>query len=1035
MSNIANLLSNFNDLTKTKSVTDYAMDYNKSKLNTVPANYALNQGEKFKKYQKRIKKTLEKQASIVSKEGFTNINPNNDGLTKKSKEVLRKTNYNSEQDTLNNLKKQHAEVLKQYEDLLAEIKGTTTEYIHRVDPNNQYLNKTVRFTTGHVCYVTNQGVVKWIPNMDIWNSLNIPKSVIEIDLPWLESYFTPGTHVSTTPPLISGTNVQMGQSFGNEGKNVYVDTLVNNPTSSYVGCYNNIPPATEIIFVPVMNYSNSVNGYNSYATSIYLGTNYGWGGVGAGPWAAFDRNPNTIWHQEVSDATNYNATTGEYVGVHYLDYYDNSGKATTAKGEWIQIDLPGVSTSNATKIPLTKYEIQGRQGCCGNPSGRSPNSWVVLGYDGSTWRLVDKKDNQALNFEMRTYYIDNPVPYESYIFLTTNCGSPDNHGGDRYCVQIAQWNLYTSSNYVDNPTPAMTNVGQMNYDQCKDYALNSGNKYFGLQGVDNNGNGICMVSNELSGAQRYGEGLIYSAVPLWNSDTGAGRGSYCELTTKGALTVYNSSNTPVYNTTDNSGLPSNYMGCYWDWWDRAMPLLNADGTFSTWGGGSKWDNDYQSAYQYALQNNYKYFSNQCSYPYNSEGKGQAGFSNDFSHSTKYWSANNCGKVNGFVGGGPWSNAIYSTDGSINSFIVAQDDGNLVLCRGMSPDDNQGVIWSSDTNGKVQNSNSNFAASKGKTGQNWMPSGTKLNPGEFIGSNNGEIYLIMQSDGNLVLYTSNQVSGCSASSSAGGKTVGRQNMNALYQINVMGNTSELGKVAYIDENADLHTYDSSNIQLVNNYTQFDNMNTAYNDIPGAAYGGATVEQCKSSCNSNPECYGFVMSKQGNICWPKNSAMYPVGAHQMDPNSTTYVRNRAPINVPIGVTTDITNTDSVTYQNYINGGDIGKEYGLANATSVQKQQLEQLQTQLNLLTQQISNYTNQFSSGNKMVNTQTSKNVVGVQDYLSDIKTIDNTIKHFDTNIEHILKDSDIVVLQKNYEYLFWTILATGLVLVSMNIVKK
>ena len=40
-----------------------------------------------------------------------------------------------------------------------------------------------------------------------------------------------------------------------------------------------------------------------------------------------------------------------------------------------------------------------------------------------------------------------------------------------------------------------------------------------------------------------------------------------------------------------------------------------------------------------------------------------------------------------------------------------------------------------------------------------------------------------------------------------------------------------------------------------------------------------------------------------------------------------------------------------------------------------------------------------------------------------------------NIENILSDSDIVVLQKNYDYLFWSILATGTVVVAMNIVKK
>jgi hypothetical protein len=39
------------------------------------------------------------------------------------------------------------------------------------------------------------------------------------------------------------------------------------------------------------------------------------------------------------------------------------------------------------------------------------------------------------------------------------------------------------------------------------------------------------------------------------------------------------------------------------------------------------------------------------------------------------------------------------------------------------------------------------------------------------------------------------------------------------------------------------------------------------------------------------------------------------------------------------------------------------------------------------------------------------------------------------MNRILDDSDIVVLQKNYDYLFWSILAVGAVIISMNIVKK
>jgi hypothetical protein len=70
-------------------------------------------------------------------------------------------------------------------------------------------------------------------------------------------------------------------------------------------------------------------------------------------------------------------------------------------------------------------------------------------------------------------------------------------------------------------------------------------------------------------------------------------------------------------------------------------------------------------------------------------------------------------------------------------------------------------------------------------------------------------------------------------------------------------------------------------------------------------------------------------------------------------------------------------------------------------------------------------------------QLNENRNGIEDYLKQINTTDTKINQFNNNnnVENILNDSDIIVLQKNYEYLFWSIIATGTVLVTMNIVKK
>ena len=54
---------------------------------------------------------------------------------------------------------------------------------------------------------------------------------------------------------------------------------------------------------------------------------------------------------------------------------------------------------------------------------------------------------------------------------------------------------------------------------------------------------------------------------------------------------------------------------------------------------------------------------------------------------------------------------------------------------------------------------------------------------------------------------------------------------------------------------------------------------------------------------------------------------------------------------------------------------------------------------------------------------------------NIKNVNSLLLPYniDENIENIVNDSDIVVLQENYKYMFWTTLAVGTVLLTMNIV--
>jgi hypothetical protein len=384
--------------------------------------------------------------------------------------------------------------------------------------------------------------------------------------------------------------------------------------------------------------------------------------------------------------------------------------------------------------------------------------------------------------------------------------------------------------------------------------------------------------------------------------------------------------------------------------------------------------------------------------------------------------------------------------------MLQDDGNMCIYRGTSPNDNQGAIWCTSTNGKQKEKNSNFTAAKGKFGQNWISNGTTLAPGDWVGSNDGSMYLIMQSDGNLVLFTNERTEACSVNAS--GKKVGGGWVNAVYEFENNGYKQNIGKMGYIDENDVLHEYSTDNVQLTKSYTRVQKYDAYGDDLPGAAYSNATVEQCQSSCDGRKDCYGYVYDFINKTCWPKSSKMWPYGGKSRPlPNTDTYIRNKEPISVPSGVTNETISIDSAKFQFYNKGGPPDLKYGLTNATEAEKAELKRLEVKMSDLTDQINSLINTDSSNTNITENQAEKNLQGLNDYQTEYEQTAGTIDKLnstketskesftnygyiaDNNINKIVQDSDIIVLQKNYEYLLWTILATGSVIVAMNISKQ
>jgi hypothetical protein len=532
-------------------------------------------------------------------------------------------------------------------------------------------------------------------------------------------------------------------------------------------------------------------------------------------------------------------------------------------------------------------------------------------------------------------------------------------------------------------------------------------------------------------------------IALWDSRTSnSGIGNTALLNGQGSLVVNNSGNTAIWASSAQKASTS-YIGCYRDSSNRAMTLVN---------GGSQ-SYTFETCQNEAVQTNSKYFALQNS----STGRNaQCALSNDLSRATGQGKQTNCTQYStNFFSGGPWSNSIYSREIDNPYFLILQDDGNMCIYRGTGPNDNQGSIWCTQTNGKQRSPNPTYSAARGKFGKNWIPSGTSLAAGDFIGSNDGSIYLFMQNDGNLVLYTSNMVSNCSKM--ADGNMGAGQSGNALYDIGTTSFRKNMGKLGFVSEDNVLHPYSSDNFNLTNIYNKFANFFAEGNDIPNAQVGSVTNEQCKSICDNNSDCYGYSYNSQNRICYPKSSGMWPFGGvRSFSETIDTYVRDKTPKRLPSGVKDDTINIDTIQYEYYNKGGEPNGEYGLSIATAEQQKKLDRLESEMKVVSTKISALIDKSGEGTDNSQMQADKNLQGLDEYQMIIdktnekidilnKTNDSAIKESFTdnnssysninNINRILQDSDIVVLQKNYEYLLWTILATGSVIVAMNIGKK
>jgi hypothetical protein len=384
--------------------------------------------------------------------------------------------------------------------------------------------------------------------------------------------------------------------------------------------------------------------------------------------------------------------------------------------------------------------------------------------------------------------------------------------------------------------------------------------------------------------------------------------------------------------------------------------------------------------------------------------------------------------------------------------MLQDDGNMSIYQGTPDNIIQPAVWSTMTNGKQLQANSDWEASKGSYGRNYIIGGEVLSINQWIGSTNGSTKLMMQQDGNLVLYTSESKSGCVKGQND--KTYGSTWVNAVYKLGSAGNVSSLGKIGYVDADSNLKEYPDSMLGFSNDYQIYQNTDSAGNDMTSLT----TTDQngCQTACNNNADCAAYVYQGSTSTCWLKNRSAYPKGKKQS--NNTTILGVRTPqLKGSKTCSNEIVNVDTIQYDNYLKGTamtmdtqcnqPIVSQEDMVKFDNIKSQlvtlgqditsKMETLYNEDNKIYEKLNMNEKQFKKDLEKYRTlnikirkefelQSNNNIEGMQNFKGSLNMND---------INGMLSDSDLIVLQGNYSYIMWSILAVGLLTITVNTMKK
>jgi len=364
-------------------------------------------------------------------------------------------------------------------------------------------------------------------------------------------------------------------------------------------------------------------------------------------------------------------------------------------------------------------------------------------------------------------------------------------------------------------------------------------------------------------------------------------------------------------------------------------------------------------------------------------------------------------------------------------LTVGDDGNLVLT-----DSNSAIVWQSNTR-TTGLALDEYKASNGKYGRNYLLAGETLKTGEFVGSPSGNCYLMMvgnkadcTQNGLQLLYTKINCTMNSKNDGYGND----ETANGLYSMKKT-DISKLGKVGYVDEQNNMHHYPDDMTSLAQTYTLIGNYDSVGYDI--AQIQATSIETCKTSCNGNADCAGFVYDN--TTCKLKNAGMFPKGLRVPSASSALYLREKAVTN-DLSCTKDIDDSVASEWELYPTSADMTATTLCNLGAITQEQRADAIKRgdELNQATDIMGNNLNSIATEKNNIKNTITNSAKQLKNNIKDYEVMRKKILNNNKTIKNIIgmaEDTDLNMTSQNMKYFLFANLAIILAIAGIKLMRN